>query len=166
MVETGELVKHLLAYVYGSRILEGLSGRSITLSYAGTGRVRHIYVDDEMYFSVRASDGYPIPQPPAARLLLEYTDHWVVVTDDAWAFASKGRNVPAKHVMFMPPGLRAGAEVVVVGRDHSPAALGTLLLSPAEVKSVSRGYAVRTRKGLIPGAEDRRLQRQHQKPPS
>ncbi len=146
------MARQLLAYVYGVGILRGLSGRSIAVSFAGTGRIRHIYVDGKMYFSIRASDGYPIPQPPAAGLLLDFTDHWVTVTDDAKAFAMRGRNVPARHVVYVPPGLRAGAEVVIAGRDRSPAALGTLVLSPTEVMSVVRGYAVRTRRGLSPEA--------------
>ncbi len=152
MGQAADLAMRLLAYVYGVGILRGLAGRTVSVSFAGTGRIRHIYVDGEMFFSVRASDGYPIPQPPAAGLLLDFTDNWVVVTDEAKAFAMRGRNVPARHVVYVPPGLRAGAEVVVAGRDRSPAALGTLVLSPAEVTSVARGYAVKTRRGLSPEA--------------
>lgn len=141
-----ERIKAVLAYIYSERLAEEVERVQMRVELSRTtGRVKHVFSHGRMMFTLRAQDGYLLPTIHAGPLLRDYSVHVVKVTKDAAEYVKRGRNVPARHVLYVSESLRAGAEVVVVDPDGEPVAVGRLMASPSEVRSIGRGYAVRVR---------------------
>lgn len=142
-MDEGQLVKGLVAYLYGRRAAEALEGRRIEVRRNSAGRPRWIYVDGELAFVYRNNDGYLLPTLAGAR----YVGAHVSVTREAAAFVARGRNVPARHVAYVDPRVGPNCEVAVAGPDGHLLAVGRLVYSRREL-TLGRGYAVRTRQGV------------------
>jgi len=69
----------------------------------------------------------------------------IAINDEAVPFVKEGRNVFAKFVINTDKNLRAGDECLVVDKDNTLLATGTLMLAPGECTSFKRGVAVRVR---------------------
>ncbi|MCK4492106.1 MAG: hypothetical protein KAU03_05745, partial [Candidatus Altiarchaeales archaeon] len=113
-----------------------------------TGRIRWIYRKKELIASVRATDHFIIPKDYLAKRLHEkfsYPDLRVAVDDEAKPFILEGKSVFCKFVQDIDPDLRAGDEVLVVDKEDGLLGVGTLFLSPAEVRDFDRGMAARMR---------------------
>jgi 7-cyano-7-deazaguanine tRNA-ribosyltransferase len=72
----------------------------------------------------------------------------VVVNDESFIFAKKGRNVFCKHVLKVDESLRVSSEVLVVNSNDELAAVGKLVSPSSAVKVLKRGVAVRVRWGV------------------
>ncbi|NPA23270.1 MAG: pseudouridine synthase [Crenarchaeota archaeon] len=138
-----ETVLGKLSYLYGESIIrylkENLEKLSIRLT--STGRVRDIIIEDKLHFTLRMGDGYLLPTIEAA----PHVSLSVTVTDDAVPFVSSGRSVIAKTVLKVEGSPYPGEEVSVKDREGNVLAVGRLLLSEEEVRSVRRGIAVKVR---------------------
>jgi len=138
-----ETARGKISYIYGKeaarKIFSDSSKLRVTLS--GTGRVRHLYLDDELLFTLRMEDGYLLPTLRGAELI----SYSVVVSEDAAPFVRRGKSVMAKSVIDLSPDLIPGVEVAVKTKQGEIIAVGRLLLSPEEILSVKRGVAVKVR---------------------
>lgn len=113
-----------------------------------TGRIRWIYRKKELIASVRATDHFIIPKDYLAKRLHEkfsYPNLRVAVDDEAKPFILEGKSVFCKFVQDIDPDLRAGDEVLVVDKEDDLLGVGTLFLSPTEVRDFNRGMAARMR---------------------
>ncbi|OYT27160.1 MAG: pseudouridine synthase [Thermoprotei archaeon ex4572_64] len=139
-----EKVLGLLSYIYGNAIIERLKGMDIEIDYNKlTGRIRHVYINGELAFTSRASDGYLLPTSAG----IKYVDNEVIINDEAVKYVSKGMSVIVKSVLDVKNSA-PGSEVVIKDSKGTPIALGRLLLSLDEIKSLKRGIAVKVRKVL------------------
>ncbi len=138
-----ETVLGKLSYLYGEKVSEMLKELidKINMRFTSTGRVRDILLDNKLYFTLRMSDGYLLPTMNSA----PYIELSVTISDDAVPFVSSGRSVIAKSILDMIGDPYPGEEVAVKDREGRTIAVGRLLLSKDEVKTVSRGIAVKVR---------------------
>jgi predicted RNA-binding protein (TIGR00451 family) len=115
-----------------------------------TGRVRHIYYEDELLATLRPTDGLFSLGIQGARRLLKLKPHrlWVKILDDAKDFVSSGRSVFAKHVIDCDQEIRTGEEVVVLDDNNRLLATGRAALSGEEMKTFNQGVAIRVRRGV------------------
>ncbi|MDH5439513.1 MAG: pseudouridine synthase [Candidatus Bathyarchaeota archaeon] len=115
-----------------------------------TGRVRLIYLNDELLATVRPTDGLlTLTVEGAERLIAAECSKnlLVVVEDDVSPFIERGRSVFAKHVVFASEEIRPGEEVIVVNSKSKVLAVGRAKLSGREMKFFDRGVAVQVRRG-------------------
>jgi len=116
-----------------------------------TGRIRHVYLGDELLATLRPKDGmFSLTIAGAKRIRdgVKPLRLWVIVQKDAAPFVAKGRSVFAKHVVDADDEIRPQEEVVVLDEDSEVLAVGKAILTGAEMKAFKRGVAVRVRKGV------------------
>ncbi|RLE64724.1 MAG: pseudouridine synthase [Thermoprotei archaeon] len=153
-----EEIESKLNYQYGnalgSKIIERFSGKISIKKSKRTRRIREIYVDNKLVFTLRATDGYLIPTLAGGELIKRLIPPpflRIVIDPVAVDFVARGRSVFPKYVRSIDQNLRAGDEVIVVDDNDNLVAIGRLLVSPIEISSLSRGVVVRVRKGIYSG---------------
>jgi uncharacterized protein with predicted RNA binding PUA domain len=115
------------------------------------GRIRQVWLGDDLLFVIRATDGFLIPSRSGAELLrsaLRPPRLRVVVEKNAAPFIAKGKTVFAKHVVAADPEIRPGEEVLVVDETDRLLATGKAILSGEEMIAFDAGVAVKTRRGV------------------
>lgn len=115
-----------------------------------TRRIRYVYHKKNLYFTVRASDHFILPKTLYADDLMEGLKAprlRVVLADDPAVVdcVEDGKSVFAKFVESVDPDLRAGDECLVVDKNDDLIRVGTMHLSPGEIRDFSHGMAVRVR---------------------
>ncbi|WP_054841874.1 pseudouridine synthase [Vulcanisaeta distributa] len=136
---TRDIIRGVLSYIYGPSILKRLNGE-LKIEVSRTGGLRRIYLGDELIFTIRASDGRPLPTLEGARLI----DKVVIVSREAAPFVKQGRSVMARFVIDVRNAV-PGDEVAIYSEDGEFLGVGRLLLSKDEVLSVGRGVVVKLR---------------------
>jgi len=116
-----------------------------------TGRIRHIYLDNELLATLRPTDGmFSLTIKEAKRLLrgVKSPRLWVKVQKDAEPFIAKGKSVFAKHVVDVDNEIRPQEEVMVIGENNRVLAVGKAVLTGKEMKAFKHGVAVKVRRGI------------------
>jgi predicted RNA-binding protein (TIGR00451 family) len=149
----GELrrIRAIADYQFGSGSGAALFSDDVEVERSkNTGKLRFVRLRGELLASLRASDSlFTLTIDGAERLIsgmpaLGYT---VTIMDDVSEFASKGKNVFAKHVVAAGEDIRPGDEVIVLNSKKEVLAVGRALLNAEEMLAFSTGVAVRTRRG-------------------
>jgi predicted RNA-binding protein (TIGR00451 family) len=115
------------------------------------GRIRQVWLGDEILCSIRASDGFIVLNRKGAELLhgcLKFPRLRVVVSDEAAPFVAQGKTVFAKHVVNADSEIRPAEEVLVVNGKDRLLASGRALLSGEEMLAFKVGRAVEVRRGF------------------
>lgn len=134
----------IIRYEYGEGAAERLSRGDLSVEVNGVlNRVRQLYYDGKLAFSIRASDGYLLPTLLGA----EFIDSYAVVKNDAVPFIMRGRNVP-KSMVIKVVNAKAGMDVAVRNEERRVVAVGRLVVSPDELEGLGRGFVIRIRQHL------------------
>jgi 7-cyano-7-deazaguanine tRNA-ribosyltransferase len=115
-----------------------------------TGKIRHLYQDEDLIATLRASDGVLVLAALGARKLhqhLPYPVNRVVVNEEAEPFAREGKSIFAKFVINCDIDIHAQQEVLIVNSDDELLAFGKSILNGREITDFQTGQAVKTRKG-------------------
>jgi predicted RNA-binding protein (TIGR00451 family) len=115
------------------------------------GRIRQVWLSDEILCSIRASNGFIVLNRKGAELLhgcLKFPRLRVVVREEAAPFVAQGKTVFAKHVVSADPEIRPAEEVLVVNGKDLLLASGRALLSGEEMLEFKIGRAVAVRRGF------------------
>jgi Prefoldin, molecular chaperone implicated in de novo protein folding, alpha subunit len=113
-----------------------------------TGKLRNIYLNDKLLFSLRAEDGLFTLAYEGAKLLhqkLERPKQRVFVSKEISSFLEEGKNLFSKFVINVDDSLRPGDEVIVVDEEDQFITFGRAILSPEEMKDFKYGVAVKNR---------------------
>ncbi|OYT54420.1 MAG: tRNA-guanine(15) transglycosylase [Candidatus Altiarchaeales archaeon ex4484_2] len=141
-------LRAMMDYQFGSGAGSLIPERVRIKNSRRTGRMRWVYLDGELFASLRASDNWIIPKEKMALSLREkfpYPLLRVSVDDEAKPFVEEGKSVFCKFVLEIDDNLRCMDEVLVVDKDDNLIRVGTLHLSPREVMDYNKGMAVRVR---------------------
>jgi uncharacterized protein with predicted RNA binding PUA domain len=131
----------IVAYVYGWEVANRLREMDIEVEYHGVlRRIKHIYVNGKVAFSIRASDGLLIPTIHGASLV----DSWIRVNSEAAPFVKQGRSVPVKSVVEVKNASQ-NMDVAIVDESGGVIGVGRLIITPEEAKTVGRGFMAKTR---------------------
>jgi len=143
------LADYQLGLGAGEALIPSLDRVSVAVS-PNTLRIRNVYVDGRLAFSIRAGDSKIILHIYGGYLLWRNYSKYprIVIADEVSESIADGGNVFAKHVLYVDDYLRAGDEVIVVNEQLDLLAVGTLKLSPTEILSFTYGEAVRVREGI------------------
>ncbi len=132
--------KAVLKYFYGIDLnVKGEAG--------GTGRLRRIYLGNELLATLR-NDGSLAITLKLGEILSKLRVYWVMVSREAEEFVKEGRSVFCKFVKDASKEFRAGDDVAIVNEDFELLAVGKALLSREEMLKLSKGMAVKVRKGI------------------
>lgn len=146
-----ERAKAVARYQFGIEAADALLRGKIELVVSRkTGKIRNVISDGEHVLSMRAGDGfYTLREEGARRIISEVPAPFmrVVVNDDSIPFVSQGRNAFCQFVLSADPGIRPMEEVIVTDSQDRFLATGRALLTPDEMKHMSKGVAVRVRSG-------------------
>ncbi len=117
-----------------------------------TGKIRHVYEDDLLIATLRATDSVFVLDREGARRLhshMDYPKNRVVVNSDADPFAREGKSIFAKFVIDCDSNIRSNEEVLIVNENDDLLAFGKSILCGREIMNFNTGQAVKTRKGGI-----------------
>jgi predicted RNA-binding protein (TIGR00451 family) len=139
-------------YQFGKGFGQRLFPRSVKITYAGrTGRIRHVFLDQDRLVTLRPNDGLFSLTINGARRLIETEGSLrlcVIVKEEAVPFIVNGRSVFAKHVLEADEEIRPQEEVIIIDCKSRVLAVGRATLSGKEMKAFMKGVAVRVRRGL------------------
>ena len=145
-------IRSVADYQFGSGVGTKLFPDTVRIEYSkNTGRIRHIYLGDDMLATLRPTTGlFVLTIAGAKRLVCEVDTPklGVKLEDYAEPFVAKGRSAFAKHVIDTDDEIRPNEEVIVISQNNEILAVGRALLTGTEMKAFSRGVAVRVRKGV------------------
>ncbi|HMK54095.1 MAG TPA: tRNA guanosine(15) transglycosylase TgtA [Methanobacteriaceae archaeon] len=144
-------IKMIADYQFQSGAGEALfNGKIKVVKSRKTGKIRHLYQDEELIATLRASDGVFVLAREGARRLhqhLPYPTNRVVVNQEAEPFACEGKSIFAKFVINCDIDIHAHEEVLIVNQDDKLLAFGKSILNGREITNFQTGQAVKTRKG-------------------
>jgi len=115
-----------------------------------TGRIRHIYLDQDLLATLRPTDGmFSLTLAGAKRLIkgAKSPRLWVKVQKDIESFIAQGKSVFAKHVVDADEEIRPQEEVIIIGENNRVLAVGKAVLTGKEMKAFKHGVAVKVRRG-------------------
>ena len=145
-------IRSVADYQFGKGVGVKLFPDTVRIVYSrNTGKIRHIYLGDDLLVTLRPTTGLFILSIAGAKRLVSEMDPlrmWVKIQDYAEPFVAKGRTAFAKHVTEADADIRPNEEVIVVSQNNEVLAVGRALLSGTEMKAFSRGIAVQIRHGV------------------
>ncbi|TET26312.1 MAG: pseudouridine synthase [Candidatus Bathyarchaeum sp.] len=145
-------IRSVADYQFGKGVGNKFFPDTVRIVYSkNTGKIRHIYLGDDLLATLRPTTGLFILTIAGAKRLVSEVNSlrmWVKIQDYAEPFVAKGRSAFAKHVTEADAEIRPNEEVIVVSQKNEVLAVGRALLSGTEMKAFSRGMAVRVRRGV------------------
>ena len=144
-------IRDIANYQFGKGVGRILFPSDVTISYSKrTGRIRHVYLGEKLLVTLRPDGFFSLSTTAAKRIMegIEPKKLWVKVHEEAEPFVAEGKSVFARHVLNADEEIRPQEEVIVVNRNDTVVAVGRAVLSGKEMKTFSRGVAVRVRKGV------------------
>ena len=152
-VEDVRLLRTIIDYQLGTGIgyiLVPSQERVLVYKSPNTLKIREVYVDSNLCFTLRANDMKVLLHMYAAKLLTDNTNDYpyVKIASTISDYIVNGGNVFSKHVIEVKEGLHANDEVIIIDEDNKLIGVGYLKLSPSEILFFTRGEAVRVRETI------------------
>lgn len=145
-------IKAIADYQFGVGSGEALFRGKVKIEKSKkTGKIRHIYYNNDIIANMRASDSFLVLSKEGAKRLhreIPCPQCRVVVNKDSEPFALEGKSVFSKFVVECDENIRANDEVLIVNEEDDLLAYGKSLLSGCEIMEFNTGQAIKTRKGL------------------
>jgi len=146
-------IRSIADYQLGKDAGKALFPDSVHVAFSRrTGKIRHIYLKNELLATLRPTDGMFSLTVAGAKKLFRGSKSrrlWVKVQKDAEPFIAKGKSVFAKHVVDADNNIRPQEEVVVIGENKQVLAVGKAVLTGKEMRAFKRGVAVKVRRGVL-----------------
>lgn len=144
-------IRSIANYQFGKGVGERLFPKKSRIFLSKrTGRIRHVYLDENRLATLRPTDGlFSLTIIGAKRIIagLDSPRLWVRVQEEAAPFISRGKSLFAKHVLEADEEIRPREEVLVISEENEVLAVGKAKLSGREMKAFKSGVAVRVRRG-------------------
>ena len=147
-------IKAICDYQFGPLITDVLfdNNNNIHIEFSkNTGRMRHIYYQENLLLNFRPTNGFFTLSLFSARKIIKSVPKpilRVIVQNEISEFIKKGRNVFCKHIIDIDDNLRALDEVIVVNQKDELLAIGKLMFPVPYLRSFKRGIAVNVRRGI------------------
>lgn len=145
-------IRTIANYQFGKDVGKRLFPDEVKIVHSKrTGRIRHVYLDEEMLATLRPTNGlFSLTIKGAKRMMKNVKNRrlWVKVQAEAEHFVVRGKSVFAKHVVDADKKIRPQEEVIVINERDEVLAVGRALLTGSEMRRFERGVAVRVRRGV------------------
>lgn len=147
-------IKTICDYQFGPLITDVLfdNNNNIRIKFSkNTGRMRHIYYQENLLLNFRPTNGFFTLSLFSAKKIIKSVPKpilRVIVQNEISEFIKKGRNVFCKHIIDIDDNLRALDEVIIVNQKDELLAIGKLMFPVPYLRSFKRGIAVNVRRGI------------------
>jgi predicted RNA-binding protein (TIGR00451 family) len=147
-------IKTICDYQFGPLITDVLfdNNNNIRIKFSkNTGRMRHIYYQENLLLNFRPTNGFFTLSLFSAKKIIKSVPKpilRVIVQNEISEFIKKGRNVFCKHILDIDDNLRALDEVIIVNQKDELLAIGKLMFPVPYLRSFKRGIAVNVRRGI------------------
>jgi len=147
-------VKAICDYQFGQAITDILFDDESEIQFffsRNTGKIKHIYQDNNLMLNLRPTNGFFTLSLFSAGKIIDNTPSpslRAVVMSEVSEFIRKGRNVFCKHVVDIDIALRPNDEVIVVNQNNDLLAIGKLVIPVPYIRSFQSGIALKIRKGI------------------
>ena len=147
-------VKAICDYQFGQVITDILFEEENEIQFVfsrNTGKIKHIYLDNNLLLNLRPTNGFFTLSLHSAERIINNTPspkYRAVVMSEVSEFIRKGRNVFCKHVVDIDITLRPNDEVIVVNQNNDLLAIGKLVIPVPYIRSFQTGIALKIRKGI------------------
>jgi len=152
-IDDREKISYIADYQFGEGSGKALFPGDVKIVKSRkTGKIRHVYEDETLIATLRATDSVFVLDREGARRLhshMKYPKNRVVVNADADPFAIEGKSIFAKFVIDCDINIRSNEEVLIVNEKDDLIAFGKSILCGHEIMNFNTGQAVKTRKGGI-----------------
>ena len=153
-------IRSIADYQFGKDVGKKLFPDEVKIAYSKrTGKIRHIYLDEELLATLRPTSGLFVLTIKGAKQIIENVKKqrlWVKASAEAEPFIGKGKSVFAKHVVDADSEIRPQEEVIVINGKNEVLAVGKAVLTGKEMKAFKRGVAVRVRRGAVEEVKKKR----------
>ena len=137
-----------LDYLFGNNTNQLFNNKEIKYKLShNTNRLRFIFVDDELFASVRANGTYALTIN-AAKILLEHPNYMinsVVIMDDIGEFIKENGSVFSKHVINAGNNIFPKSEAIIINSKKELIGVGKALTTALIMKSSNKGAAIKVR---------------------
>ncbi|MHA2430757.1 MAG: PUA domain-containing protein, partial [Promethearchaeota archaeon] len=123
-------IKTICDYQFGPLITDVLfdNNNNIRIKFSkNTGRMRHIYYQENLLLNFRPTNGFFTLSLFSAKKIIKSVPKpilRVIVQNEISEFIKKGRNVFCKHILDIDDNLRALDEVIIVNQKDELLAIG------------------------------------------
>jgi len=152
-IDDREKISYIADYQFGEGSGKALFPGDVKIVKSRkTGKIRHVYEDETLIATLRATDSVFVLDREGARRLhshMKYPKNRVIVNADADPFAREGKSIFAKFVIDCDINIRSNEEVLIVNEKDDLIAFGKSILCGHEIMNFNTGQAVKTRKGGI-----------------
>lgn len=142
-------IKCTLDALFGQGVSKYLP-RNVTITYSkNTGRIKHVYQNDNLLCTLRTDGGLAIT-PFFAQMLMnskKFKENCLGIDDDSKTFVQEGSSVFCKHVIWCGKNVTIGGDVAIL-HNNKVIAVGKSVLSARMILSFKKGVAVKIRDSL------------------
>jgi len=142
-------IKHTIDALFGQGVSKFLPKDIEIIFSKKTGRIRTVYHQEKLLFTLRIDGGLAI-SPYFAQILLKskkFKENCLEINKDAAPFVSEGRSVFCKHVIWCGKNICIASDTPVMFQNKV-IAVGRAILSSEMIVDFQRGVAVKVRDSL------------------
>lgn len=144
------IIKSILNYQFGEKVGDKIIDNykdkiKIEISRT-TGRIRRIYIENNLFGTIEPSTGFIIPTFFGAEIIkkfLPFPKYRIIISEDAIPFVVSGKSVFCKFVIELDNSILPEDVVFVVDKNDNLLAVGISKLSAEEIRRFKRGIAVK-----------------------
>ena len=142
-------IKNTIDALFGQGISRFLPKDIDIIFSKKTGRIRTVYHQENLLFTLRIDGGLAI-SPYFAQLLLQskkFKENCLEINKDAAPFVEEGRSVFCKHVIWCGKNIKIASDTPIIFQNKL-IAVGRAVLSAEMIADFQRGVAVKVRDSL------------------
>ena len=142
-------IRHTVDALFGKGVSKFLPKDIDIIFSKKTGRIRTVYHQKKLLFTLRIDGGLAIT-PYFAQLLLQskkFKENCLEINNDAAPFVGEGRSVFCKHVIWCGKNIKIASDTPILFQNKV-IAVGRAVLSAEMIVDFQRGVAVKVRDSL------------------
>ena len=137
-----------ISYLFDINIKNQINKDSIKYRIsAKTKRLKYIYIDEELFATVRTNGSYALTVY-GSQIILNHDKerrNCVIINNDIREYIEKSGSVFAKHVLNVGKKIFPESEAIIIDEKHNLIAVGKSILSQEMMKKMNKGAAVKIR---------------------
>lgn len=142
-------IRHTIDALFGKGVSKFLPKNIDIIFSKKTGRIKTVYHQKKLLFTLRIDGGLAIT-PYFAQLLLkskQFKENCLEINADAAPFVEEGRSVFCKHVIWCGKNIKIASDTPIIFQNQV-IAVGRAVLSAGMIGDFQRGVAVKVRDSL------------------
>ena len=135
-------------YLFSINVKNKIDKKSVKYEIsAKTKRLKYIYIDEELFATVRTNGNYALTIH-GSQIILNHDKmkkNCVIINNDIREYIEKSGSVFAKHVLNVGKNIYPESEAIIIDEKQNLIAIGKSILSQEMMKKMNNGVAVKIR---------------------